>query len=889
MVVAEAAGEAEEQEGTPLVGKSGHQLFQQLQRIDVQREGMVIHNVLSCRPPNNKLLGQPYTADAIRCCEPNLDASIVAARAQALEHGKTFVIVTLGNFAFKRVMGFEDKKDRDLLKQDFYGYPFRSDKYDAWVYNAPHPAFLVRGNTHLWPVVQFVFKRAHEVARDGLILDECDYDMDTPASVFSQWVDGYLRSLVDDPSNPLSYDIETPYKKKKSDEDEIGKDDEGDHSIIRCSFCYLHNGKYYTSSVKWSAEYMADIERIFALAPIALGWNSDKYDYPRVTRYCPINGISLDAMVAWHFLNSSLPKSLGFVTPYYWQRTLLWKHLSDDAPAFYNAKDAHAALINWYGIKQDLINNRLWEVFERHWIQLSKALKYMSAKGVLRDDEARNAAEAQLTASLVDIESKMEAAVPKEARKFKVLKKAPKDTSGWEPRVENVPVKYCGVCGLHKPTKVHAKHCPDWTTVLLDEPQTVWAKPLEFKVSKTGLLGYQQALSHQAIRDRKEKKITFNADAITMLVKKYPKDKLYPLILDQRQLTKMLGTYIGYMVNGRQEGGMPVGPDGRIHTVYGRNANTLRFTSEDPNLQNLTRPNPSNPDDIVNLIRNLIIASPGHTLYARDYSGIEAVLTGYFAMDPGYIRLARQDIHTYYTVYALYELEGGARVKSCDLPEIGWPDDRLFPYLAELKKIYKKERNELYKHLVHAANFMQGAGGAADKIYSETGIRYPTSTVKKVMDVYYTLFPSIPRYHKNTLDEAEKDGYLRNPHGYVCRFNRAYDYSKEFGEWVKKPGADANRIVAYKPQSTAVGIITEAILKLYFDLFDEVGQYLRLQVHDELLFESPTHKVDYVDQVVREVMEAPIQQMRVPASWNMGEFLTVLTEAKQGVRWGTMR
>lgn len=338
---------------------------------------------------------------------------------------------------------------------------------------------------------------------------------------------------------------------------------------------------------------------------------------------------------------------------------------------------------------------------------------------------------------------------------------------------------------------------------------------------------------------------------------------------------------------------MPTGKDGRIHTQYGRDASTLRFTSEDPNLQNLPRPNPKDPGDIVNIIRNLVVAERGSILYARDFSGIEAVLTGYFALDPRYIRLAKRDVHTYYTVYALYELEGGKRIQAGDLPDLDWPDDRLFPYLAQLKKEFKKDRDSLFKHLVHAANFAQGARGAADKIFSETGVTYPVATVQKVMDVYYGLFPKIKQWHRNVLDEAEKDGYLRNPYDYVHRFSRVYEYKKFAGEWTKKPGTDANRVISFKPQSTAVALITEAILRLYFNRFEEAGQYMRLQVHDELLFEVPRTKWEALDLVVQEEMERPSPNLRMPASWGMGDTLNILTEAKADLsevsRWGSMR
>lgn len=339
---------------------------------------------------------------------------------------------------------------------------------------------------------------------------------------------------------------------------------------------------------------------------------------------------------------------------------------------------------------------------------------------------------------------------------------------------------------------------------------------------------------------------------------------------------------------GRIIGGMDQGKDGRIRTTYTHNPSTLRFASESPNLQNLPRVNSSDPDDLYNIIRNLIIAPEGSILYARDFSGIEAVLTGYFALDPTYIRLALNDIHSYYTVYALYELEGGARIKASDLPDISWSDDRLFPYLQQLKKEFKHERNSLYKHLVHAANFMQGARGATDKIYSETGVQYPVATVQKVMDIYYALFPKIKQWHKAVMGEAEKDGYLRNPFSYIHRFSKVYDYKKEFGEWKKRPGPDSNAAIAFKPQSTAAAIIKQAMLRLYFDYFEQSGQYLRLQVHDELWSEVKIDKLVEVDRITKEVMEMTHPELKMPASWGMGEELNILTEGKAGMKWGAM-
>ena len=332
---------------------------------------------------------------------------------------------------------------------------------------------------------------------------------------------------------------------------------------------------------------------------------------------------------------------------------------------------------------------------------------------------------------------------------------------------------------------------------------------------------------------------------------------------------------------------MPVGKDGRIRATFTLNPSTLRTACQKPPLQQLPRPNPKDKDDLANLIRNLVVAAPGHTFYARDFSGIEALLVGYEARAPQYMRLARQDVHSFYTIYGMYELEPG-KIRANDLPQLSWDDEKLFARLAEIKKEFGAERNALYKHLVHGANFMQGPKGAAEKIFAETGVEYPTALVGKVMSVYFELFPEIKRWHSEVLYQADRDGYLRNAFGYIHRFSRVYDWEKIGGKWQKSPGPSANMVVAFKAQSTAAAIIKEAMMRLFNDHFEEAGQWLRLLIHDELLFEVPENELEKVDSIVKKEMEAPIQQLALPASYAMGEYLVVGTEKKVGRVWGGM-
>jgi DNA polymerase I-like protein with 3'-5' exonuclease and polymerase domains len=338
-------------------------------------------------------------------------------------------------------------------------------------------------------------------------------------------------------------------------------------------------------------------------------------------------------------------------------------------------------------------------------------------------------------------------------------------------------------------------------------------------------------------------------------------------------------------LDGSVKGGLSIGKDGAVHTCYTHNPSTLRSAAQNPPLQQLPRPS-KDPSAPGNLIRNLIVAREGHTFIARDFSGIEAVLVGWFARLPDYIRLSKIDVHSFYTAYALNQLDG--RVKANDLPLLSWDDAKLTSRLAEIKTEFKEDRNNLYKHLVHGGNFMQGPSGAAEKILLETGIVYPVTLVAKVMDIYKELFPGIGKWHRETLAQADKDGFLRNPFGYIHRFNRVYEWEKVGGVWQKSNGPESNKVIAFLPQSTAAGIIKEAMIRLYFDHYESAGRYLRLLIHDELMSEVPLDRAGEVDVIMKLEMEQPIKVLPLPASYGMGPYLVINTESKKGSPWGKM-
>lgn len=352
-------------------------------------------------------------------------------------------------------------------------------------------------------------------------------------------------------------------------------------------------------------------------------------------------------------------------------------------------------------------------------------------------------------------------------------------------------------------------------------------------------------------------------------------------------------------------GGIPVGPDSRVHGTFGHNPSSLRLCMFDPNLQQIPRGNPKDKSDPSNWVKDMFVAPEGMTFWERDFSGIEAVLVGYFAGARNYVRLAKIDVHSFYTSYALNALDG--RVNANDLPDLSWPDTRLASRLSEIKKEFSYDRNSLYKHLVHGANYLQSPRGARDHIFKNTSVAFDLKLVTKVMGIYFELFPEIRAWHKNLCNHVDgtkrrsvdPDGhepidpwtlgvcYARNPFGYTHRFYNVLDWEKVGHEWVSSFGEDAKRLVSFLPQSTAAAIIKQAAKRIFYDHF-ATGATLRLLIHDSILGECLERDVEECLRVSGNVMSAPIRELPMDPLWGMGEFLTIGTEAKVGKSWGSM-
>ena len=315
-----------------------------------------------------------------------------------------------------------------------------------------------------------------------------------------------------------------------------------------------------------------------------------------------------------------------------------------------------------------------------------------------------------------------------------------------------------------------------------------------------------------------------------------------------------------------------------------------------------------------------ITADVSCRLVEVDFSGIEAVLTGWYLHRHGidsdggrtYIRMARLGIHA-----------GVAALKAGDPVDWSWEDAQIKPHLKRIKS----EHADLYdpaKRTVHANNFGMSTYGMVEKFPQF----FPNLKVaEEFQGLYYALAPGLPTWHEALRRRAKDHHRLGgttapptepsiwdHPYGYRHWFwdvfsyrpcnewtarkwlqdpKRAWRVIKMHGRWYTATmGGDANRVIAFYPQSTAAGRLKEAELDLFLpDSPDYIGDCyfgrtpLLCPVHDSLLLHIPHRCWDRVVETVIRVMQRPSERLPIPIAWGWGPYLPIGVSAKAGKNW----
>lgn len=149
LIIGEAPGQQEDEQGEPFVGVAGQLLTEMLRAIALKREDVFIANILKCRPPNNR---DPHV-DEIKHCEAYLHRQLQLIQPK--------IILAVGRIAAHTLLNTDVALGKLRGKvHDYQGIPL------VVVY---HPAYLLRSLSEkrkAWQDLQFAQQTLNQLCAD---------------------------------------------------------------------------------------------------------------------------------------------------------------------------------------------------------------------------------------------------------------------------------------------------------------------------------------------------------------------------------------------------------------------------------------------------------------------------------------------------------------------------------------------------------------------------------------------------------------------------------------------------------------------------------------------------------------------------------------------------
>ena len=360
-------------------------------------------------------------------------------------------------------------------------------------------------------------------------------------------------------------------------------------------------------------------------------------------------------------------------------------------------------------------------------------------------------------------------------------------------------------------------------------------------------------------------------------------------ILDYREIQKLLSTYIDKLPH-------VINPnDRRIHCNFNQyGADTGRFSSSDPNLQNI----PSHNKEI----RRMFKATNGYVLMSSDYSQQEPKVMTQMCGDPKMIDAYRHGKDLYAEIASL---SFNTTYENC--LEFR-PDGTTNPE--------GKERRSQAKSILLGVLYGRGVPSIAEQLGTST------EKAQKIKDSVFKGFPAIPKFEHDSLMMAEELGYVttlwgrkrrlpdlqlpeyefKYKEGYSsgdvldfdeeeitevpegiqqyylnklrrCKFwekRKVFEEANKDGIWIIDNGgkiADAERqCVNARIQGSAADMSKLAMIKVGKDArLKELGFRLLIPVHDELIAECPEENAKECSERFAQLMsEAATSKLEIP-------------------------
>lgn len=294
-------------------------------------------------------------------------------------------------------------------------------------------------------------------------------------------------------------------------------------------------------------------------------------------------------------------------------------------------------------------------------------------------------------------------------------------------------------------------------------------------------------------------------------------------IIAYRGLAKLKSTYIDALP------ALALPRTGRVHTTWNQTATaTGRLSSSNPNLQNIPIRTLEGKR-----IRQAFIAPPGWEIASADYSQIELRVLAHLSGD-GALREAfasGEDIHsrTAADIFGVF-------------PEMVSPDMRRQAKVINFGVLY---------------------GMSAFGLAKELGVSQKLAQV--YIDSYFKRYSGVRAYLDGILAGAKRDGYVATLLGrrrYLPEIASPHAQIRQFAE----------RTAINAPiQGTAADLIKVAMVNIYRHLLKEnFSARMIMQVHDELVFETPEGEREALVEMIRSEMEGAITlsvPLKVEIAW----------------------
>jgi DNA polymerase I len=303
------------------------------------------------------------------------------------------------------------------------------------------------------------------------------------------------------------------------------------------------------------------------------------------------------------------------------------------------------------------------------------------------------------------------------------------------------------------------------------------------------------------------------ADILEEMAAQHP---LPAKIIEYREISKLKSTYVDALPK-------LIHPEtGRLHTSFSQTtAATGRLSSSDPNLQNIPI-----RTELGREIRAAFVADKGKILLSADYSQIELRVMAHFSGDPVLIAAFRngEDIH--------------ARTAQ------------------EVFGVGPMAQNAEHRRAAKAINFGIIYGLSPFGLAQQLGIGQKEAA--QFINAYFTRYRGVKEFLEKILVETRKSGVAKTLFGRIRPI-------PEIGSPQAQLRSFAERTALNSPlQGTAADLIKLAMISIDRRLSAEKFEAkMILQVHDELLFETPPKEKSKLEKLVREEMEG-VYQLAVP-------------------------